>query len=69
MSGHETIRVLEVEVDSPFSGDCVKAETITEEGRGAILAQTKVSSQDSQSATTTGKKVIGPVGMSNTSTF
>ncbi|XP_062871876.1 POU domain, class 6, transcription factor 1 [Trichomycterus rosablanca] len=53
MSGQETIRVLEVEVDSPFSGACVKAEAGAEEGKGQILEPTKVSSQNSPAATST----------------
>lgn len=52
MSSHETIRVLEVEVDAavPSPGPHVKTEAGAEEGRGKALEAAEVITQDKQPA-------------------
>ncbi|MCI4387579.1 hypothetical protein PGIGA_G00075840 [Pangasianodon gigas] len=55
MSSHETIRVLEVEVDAavPSPGAHVKTEAGTEEGRGKDLEPAEGATQDRQTASST----------------
>lgn len=55
MSSHETIRVLEVEVDAavPSPGTRVKTEAGAEEGRGKALEPAEGATQDKQTASST----------------
>lgn len=55
MSGHETIRILEVEVDAavPSPGTHVKTEAGAEEGRGKALEPAEGTTQDRQTAPST----------------
>lgn len=55
MSSHETIRVLEVEVDAavPSPGNHVKTEAGAEERRGKALDPTEVVTQDRHTPTST----------------